>query len=196
MAKDLVFTTELIDACIAELTANLPAGWITQTATETKLQTLEHGALSDWVIAPPEEGIVSLLPAIIIRPFDITDNKGQGGTGRVQMLDNAFRLVHIRTFEQCHTAAGAREWNMTKARARYAKIISKALFDDVYMGNPSLTSSDTAGAQVVPTAMFRSWDIGTGLDDGSAEEVTKIARMRQRMWAIACDFEMKVHAGG
>ena len=43
--------------------------------------------------------------------------------------------------------------------------------------------------------MFRSWDIGTGLDDGSAEEVTRIARMRQQMWAIACDFEIKVSVG-
>jgi len=195
MANDLVYTTQLIDAVLKELKDNLPAGWITTASGEARLKTLEHGALSDWVVAPPEDGFVALLPAIIVRPFDITDDRANAGTGRMQMLDNAFRLVHIRCFDQCYTSSGAREWNMTKARARYAKIIGKALFDDVYMGNPTLTSSDAAWAKVVPTIMFRSWDIGTGLDDGSAEEVTRIARMRQQMWAIACDFEIKVSVG-
>lgn len=196
MSKDLVYSDEIVGAAIAELKAHLPANWFAagETSGECPLVLLEHGDLADYVA--DAETLTNNLPAILIRPLGIVPDHAHSGTGGREMTDQAFRLVHIRRDDQCYTAAGAAEPNMTRARERYSKLIGKALFADASrrLDSPMLTSSDTAGANVV-SHVFDRWDLG----GGGAEEVSAISGWRvnsgTQVWAIACDFTVKVRSG-
>lgn len=203
MAIDFVHTTEAVDAVLAVLRAHLPATWFPATAAagEQALRLLEHGDLADY---PSAEDLEGDLPAILVRGLGVEQvNAGADG---VAITEETIRLVHLRAWDQCYTAAGALETNMTRARERYAKIISKALFADpnrrlavIASGGArtdvTLTSTDAAGAQLV-THLFRGWDLGQ--DDGPAAtpDVAGVRELGQRLWAIACTSVVRVRTGG
>jgi hypothetical protein len=192
MATDIIFTTELIDAAIAELKANLPAAMLTQTAGEAALKLLEHGDLSDY--AGRENVLLANTPAIIIRPLGIAPDGG--GTGGVERQENGFRLVHIRRHEDCYDDAGNREDNMTRARGRYLKIIAKALLHDPRraLNAATLTSADTAGAQIIPAMTWDGVDYGIGM--GGNEDIRAIRKWAAKVWAVSLDFTVPVRCGG
>lgn len=192
MATDIIFTAQLIDAAIAELKANLPANMLTQTAGEKALKLCDHGDLSDY--AGREKTLLENTPAIIIRPLSIAPNGG--GTGGVERQENGFRLVHVRRHEDCYDDAGNREDNMTRARARYLKIIAKALLHDQHraLNGATLTSADTSGAQIIPAMTWDGIDYGIGV--GGTEEVRAIRKWGAKVWAVSMDFTVPVRCGG
>lgn len=188
MATDAVYTAELIDAALADLRAHLPSGWIT-AGTAGALKLLECGDLADYV---GPEGLVIDTPAIIIRPrATITPDLTNSGIGGREMSSEPFRLVHVRAWEDCYTEAGAREDNMTRARAAYAKAIHQALFADDLgrLGSPTLTCAD--GSATVEWVQWDGWDVG----GGSTEDVAGIRNLGLHLWAIACDYTVQVLAG-
>lgn len=203
MAIDFVHTAEVVDAVLAVLRGHLPATWLPGTAAagEQSLRLLEHGDLADY---PAAEDMEQDLPAILIRGLGIEET-GAGITG-VAITEEHLRLVHLRKHEQCYTSTGAREMNMTRARERYAKIISAALFADPHRKlaviddegtrtEVTLTSTDGAGAQLIQQS-FRGWDLGQ--DDGPAAtpDVAAIRELGLPVWAIACTFVARVRSGG
>lgn len=196
MAVDVLVTTELLDAVIAELQAHLPATWFAagRAATEAPLKLLEFGDLADY--CGNDRELLSQVPAVFVRPLNATVSDGHGGTGGVEVIDHAFRLVHVRGFADCYTDAGAREDNMTRARARYAKALHKALFADQNkrLDNPTLTTATGSTAKIMVMAMER-WDFGTDFLGGGTPDVAvvrKIAEAGPRVWAVACDFSILV----
>jgi len=230
MATDFCHSEEIINAVIAVLkgddgashTGGLPATWFPEggDGTEASLKHLEHGDYADYAIDSLEE----LCPAILVRSLGPQPTK-RGGTGGVIETEETIRVVHMRAFNQCRTSAGAMELNMSRARARYAKIITKALFNDpqhklatINSGNSraevSLTCTDSAGAQVL-NALWAGWDLGHSGSDSTADvariragghsprtrAVGEAAGLRpageaSRLWAIACDIEVRVRTGG
>jgi hypothetical protein len=203
MAVDFVHTAEIVDAVLAVLRGHLPTTWFPATAAagEQALRLLEHGDLADY---PAAEDMEADLPAILVRGLGIEET-GAGITG-VAITEEHLRLVHVRAHDQCYTDAGARQTNMTRARERYAKIISKALFADPHRKlaviddegartEVTLTCTDGAGAQFIHHS-FRGWDLGQ--DDGPAAtpDVAAIRTLGLPVWAIACTFVARVRTGG
>lgn len=211
MAVDFVHSGELVDAVIAVLkgadgaahTGGLPPSWFGdgEDTSESPLILLEHGDLSDY---PLVERPLDVCPGIMIRSLGPRPAARQG-TGGVQETEEVIRVLHLRGFEQCVDAAGEPLCNATRARERYAKIISAALFNDPNrrlavidaQGNrsePVLTCADGAGAQVVSVG-WEGWDLG---QDGqfATQEVATIRSLGLNIWAIACDLRVRVRSGG
>lgn len=202
MATDAIYCEQLTDAIIAELRAHLPANmttaaWVVPVPNpppavpayvkDHPLYVIQHGDLSDY--AGPES-VEAELPAILIRPLDVTPDAAFSGAGGVDGYEHRFRVVHIRAFDQCYTLAGAVETNMTRARARYAKAINQALLADVYgyMGKPTLTTADSSAA--VASVSLPRWNIGV-----NDEDVGFIRSLNAPIWAISCDFSITVQVG-
>lgn len=205
-------TEELIDAVIAVLkgadgdthTGGLPANWFADTrdGDEAPLELLEHGDVADMVGVKFEE----LLPAILVRGLG-PQPTGEGGTSGVLETEELIRVVHVRPFDLCYDSSGNKELNMTRARARYAKLINKALCNDPHKKlatiaadttrtEVSLTCSDAAGAQLY-NVIWAGWDLGFEIGNpASTEDVRTIRQLRMSMWAIACDLRVRVRTGG
>lgn len=195
MAIDFLLTAQLADAVIGELEDHLPATWFVagRAAGEEPLRLLEHGDLADY--CGDDRALALQLPAIFVRPLSAALLDGHGGTGGVEVIDHRFRLVHVRHFDQCYDGDGAKEDNQTRARARYAKTISKALYADKHrrLDNPTLTTSDSAARILMVTT--GGWDFGTDFTGGGTPDVAVVRRLSQqgtRIWAIACDFSIHV----
>lgn len=208
MATDVVFTGELVDAVIDVLKGfgsthigGLPAAWFDSTDQEY-LRVLEHGDWADY--GKTSRDIRNDLPAIFVRGMGPTPEKGT--LTQVLHTQELIRVVHVRRFDQCYTAAGAKETNMVRARERYAKIISKALFHDpnkklaVIDGSGNRTevslTSDDDNAQVY-NVLWRGWDLGHPIgSDYSTEDVAGIRALEAPIWAIACDLVVQIRTGG
>ena len=208
MASDIVHSGEIVDQVIAVLkggdgdshTNGLPVAWFT-SGDDEYLRTLEHGDWSDY----PNDEWLDRLPAILVRGLGPVPT-GDATIRQTLQTEERVRVVHIRAHDQCYTAAGALERNMTRARERYAKIIGKALFADPHkrlavVGSEgsrteaTLTSADTGGAQVV-NALFGGWDMGHDIDTANATpDVDLVRGLNARVWAIACDLRVIVNNG-
>lgn len=205
MATDLVFTQEIVEAVVDCLKGGLPANWFDDGADagEVPLKLLTGGDLADYTAL---RALERDLPAIIVRGFG-PERTGSGGAGgRVQVLERV-RVVHLRGNGQCHADDGDVERNMTRARARYAKLIHKAIFQDAkgrlaVIGtggtrtDVTLTSADTAGARL-QQVVFEAWDLGHDVaNPHSMEDVALVRRLPMQAWAIGCEFGVYVDAGG
>ena len=186
MAADAVYTEQLMDAVIQELSEHLPSGWTGPATGEEPAKVAQPGDLFDF---PAVDPVDMELPAIFVKPLGINPVNDHGGIGGVDVYAHGFRLVHVRAHEQCYDGAGARETNMARARARYAKALHYALNYDRYglMDSPTLTA--TGGTARVINVVFDSWDLGRG----TVEDVAAIRDLRAGLWAIACDFEIWVN---
>mgnify|MGYP001375916622 CR=1 FL=1 len=198
MARDFIQAEEIIDAVIAELQSHLPATWFLsgRAAGEEPLALLEHGDLVDY--SGNDRELMDQLPAIFVRPLDVTPIADGAGVGGVDCLETALRLVHVRGYKQCYDNSGNAQDNQTRARSRYAKIITKALFADSHgkMGSPTLTTTDSGGVELSNVDFVR-WDLGSDLASGTTD-VQIVRRMQQngaRIWAIACDLVAQVVVG-
>ncbi len=212
MAVDFVHTAQLVDAVIAVLkgadgaahTGGLPANWFAdgRDALETPLVLLEHGDLADY---PSEEALTAACPGITVRGLGPRPAARQA-TGGVQDTEEIIRVVHLRTFDQCRDDAGAVLRNVTRARERYAKLLSAALFHDPNRKlavidaagtrtEPTLTCTDGAGAQVVSVA-WEGWDLGREGSPGEISDVSAIRALNLNIFAIACDLRVLVRSGG
>lgn len=212
MAIDFVHTAEIVDAVIAVLTGaddathtgGLPANWFMDAVDEdeTPLVLLEHGDLADYAGGQLDRD----LPCILVRGLG-PQPTDRGGVAGVQETEEIIRVVHVRKREQCYADDGSCEYNMTRARARYAKALCKALFNDPKRRlavidaegtrtDVTLTSTDTAGAQIV-TALWAGLDLGHEIGNpNSIEDVAIIRRLASPLWAIACDLRVIVRSGG
>lgn len=212
MATDFVHTGEIIDQIILALkgadgaahTNGLPANWFKATtdANEVPLKLLEHGDLADYVGL---EAMVNDLPAIVVRPLGI-GSANKGALAGVLLSEDHIRVVHVRGYDQCRTDAGAEETNQTRARIRYATIISRALFADPHKrlavidstgtrAELALTCNDAAGAQI-NIAVWEKWDLGADPAFGGTEDVSRLRALKAQVWAIACDLRVQVRTGG
>lgn len=213
MAIDLVHSEEIIDAVIAVLrggdgaahTGGLPANFFSDgdDGNEVILKLLEHGDVADY---PGSEQLTEDSPAILVRGLGPMPT-GLAATGGVQETEELIRVVHIRAAEHCRDASGNRELNMTRARARYAKLIGKALWNDPHRKlavidaegartEVSLTCSDGAGAQVYDVG-WNGWDLGADIGNpNSMEDVRMLRQLPARVWAIGCELAVRVRTGG
>lgn len=207
MATDFVHTGDLVTAVIAVLrgsgaahTGGLPAAWFTP-GNQDELHTLAYGDIADYT---SQQDFLADLPAILVRGLGpaSTDRGTAGSTIETQ---ETLRIVHCRRYDQCWTADGLPERNMTKARLRYAKILGKALFNDPHKRlatiaadgtrtEATITCADTNGAQVV-AANFVAWDLGLDGGTHATEEVRLLRRLPLQAWAIACDLRVTVRSG-
>lgn len=213
MAKDFVHTGEIVDAVIAVLKGSgsthvggLPVAWFTSGSNEY-LRVIEHGDWADYGKA--NRRIDEDLPAIFVRGMGPTLITGHL-TG-VDATEERIRVVHVRRFDQCYGDDGSAAYTktgigMVRARERYAKIISKALFNDPHRKlavidgagartEVSLTTTDAA-AQVV-NVLWRGWDLGHPIgSEYSTEDVAGIRALELPIWAIACDLAVHIRTGG
>jgi len=212
MATDFVHTAQIVDAVLAVLkgadgathTGGLPANWFRDAidAAEDPLVLLEHGDLADYVGGQLDRD----LPCVLVRGLGPRPIERQG-IGGVMMTEEAIRIVHCRRRDQCFDDSGEREYNMTRARARYAKLLVRALFNDPKRKlaviaaagtrtEVSLTCTDGAGAQVV-SATWAGLDLGHQIGNPNAiEDVTIVRRLASPIWAIACDLQVVARSGG
>ena len=223
MAIDFVHTGQIVDQVIAVLkgadgnlhTGGLPANWFPETADdgEVPLKLLEHGDLVDYARV---EDVINDCPAILVRgfgprPSEATGRVGKSGVGGVQETEEVIRVVHVRAWSQCRDDDGVSLSNMTRARERYAKTISTALFHDphrklaVIAANGArteadLTCEDPAGARII-NVLWDGWDLGQLRTNrpptpSHTDDVRQVRELATRVWAIACDLLVIVRSGG
>jgi len=211
MAVDFVHTGEIVDAVLAVLrgadgpahTGGLPASWFGEEpgGQEVPLVLLEHGDLADY---PLTDKLSSLCPSIMVRGLGPRPAPRQG-TGGVQETEELIRILHLRGFDQSRDDSGRPLRNASRARERYAKIISMALFHDPHRRlatinaagertEPELSCMDGAGAQIVSVS-WEGWDMG---QEGqlATEEVAAVRALGLNLWAIACDLRVRIRSGG
>lgn len=198
MAIDVVYSSEIIDAILAELAGHLPTNWSAMPAGytppappavnphydyEVPLVLMEHGDLMEYAVGTE---LAIETPAIVVRPLEVRSQAGRLGGGEIS--NHSFRIVHIREWDDCRSDTGTVLKNQTQARSRYAKIIHKAVFADQYgkLGSPTLTSASASAA--VENVTWDGWDLG----QGSTQEVAEIRNLRQQLWAIALDITVSV----
>lgn len=208
-----MFTEELIDSVIAVLkggdgsahTGGLPANWWEDgnDGLEVVLKLLEHGDVADY---PGADALEEDTPAILVRGLGPTPT-GLAATGGVQETEEIIRIVHVRAAEHCRDASGNRELNMTRARARYAKLINLALWNDPHRKlavidaegartEVSLSCEDGAGAQLYDVG-WNGWDLGADIGNpNSMEDVRMLRQLPARVWAIACELAVRIRSGG
>ena len=212
MAKDFVFTEEIIDGVISVLKGagtdhygGLPENWFFdgEDDNEVPLQKLEHGDLSDYDTL---NSLDSYLPAIFVRSLGPLPT-GQGGIGGVRETQETIRIIHIRRYDQCRDDDGNQSKNLTRSRSRYAKLIGKALFNDdnLRLGittnagvrtDITLTTDDEAGAQM-QTVLFRLWDYGNdSISPNSMEDVRIIRALPKAYLCVGIDIVVQVTVGG
>jgi hypothetical protein len=145
---DFVHDEEIVDAVIAQLKEHLPEAWAEGGNPISRLQCLQFGDLRDYRFSPGK-GWQDICPAILVRLNRSDRAPEYGGLGGKEGQVVPLRLLHVRTREQCPDPDDP-QLTMPPARARayYAKIISKALFANRDLGRPSLTTDDTS-ARVV-----------------------------------------------
>ncbi len=213
MASDFVHSQEIIDAVIAVLrgadgathTGGLPANWFEDgdDGNEPLLKLLEHGDVADY---PGADELAEDTPAILVRGLGPTPT-GLGGVGGVVETEELIRVVHVRLADDCRDGSGNRELNMTRARARYAKLINLALWNDPHRKlatinaagtrtEVSLTCEDGAGAQLYDVG-WNGWDLGADIGNpNSMEDVRMLRQLPARVWAIACELAVRIRSGG
>jgi len=182
-ATDFVHDEEVVDAVLSQLASNLPEAWTSSDNSILRLKRLQFGDLRDYRF-PPGEGWRDICPGILVR-LNRSDNAPEyGGMGGKQGQVVPLRLLHVRRRDQCRDI-GSQELLVSPARARaqYAKVISKALFANRNLGAPTLTTDD-AEARVVemrPAAVIYEAEAGDVALATSNDLV-----------AIALDFEVVV----
>ncbi|MBM3499402.1 MAG: hypothetical protein FJX74_12110 [Armatimonadetes bacterium] len=159
---DFVHDEEIVLAVIAQLDANLPALWTSGSSPILRLGCCQFGDLRDEPL-PAGKHWRDLCPAIYVRLNRSERTAERCGLGGKEAQIVPLRLVHVRTREQCLPLDGARmPLPPARARPRYAKTISQALFSNRDLGNPTLTTAD-ASARVVelrPKAVLYEEDLG------------------------------------
>jgi len=213
MAQDWTFTEEVVDAVLAVLrgaegvahTGGLPGTWFpdAEEAPFPSLRICDHGDLRDY---PKNQTLLEYCPGVLVWGNGTTVTN-RSGTGGVAQVVETVRLAHIRGFDQAYPAAGILYTSQARARAAYAKIIGKALFNDPHRRlatitaggtrqEVSLTCADGAGAQVVTTTS-PGWDLGHDVRSPHAlEEIVMVRTAGLPLWAIGIELHVTARVGG
>ena len=159
---DFVHDEEIVTAVLAQLNANLPAQWTSGGNPILRAKCAQFGDLRDEQLEAGQHWR-DLCPAIYVRLNRSERTAERCGLGGKEAQVVPLRLVHVRTREQCGDPDDP-ETLIPPARARpqYAKAISKALFANRDLGNPTLTTDD-ASARVIelrPKAILYEEDLG------------------------------------
>jgi hypothetical protein len=215
MPRSIFFTDQIVDAVLSVLkgadgddhTNGLPPSWFGRVSGSPEVPLggganrggLEHGDIADY---PVPDTLRALCPLIFVRGLGSHPGTDGQPTGDGFFAQERIRLVHVRAHDQCFDDDGVKQTNQTRARERYAKIISEVLFfdpllqlaltDDNSARTPvTLSSSNTPGAYIL-FSHWKGWDLGTlGTTD-----VAMIQSLGKDMWAIACDLTVIVDCGG
>jgi hypothetical protein len=183
---DFVHTENIIDAILSEIEDNAPSAWTT-SGDEEELRLLGYGSIEEYAVRDITGGsrrpsIIDECPAIMVRAIG-ADPGEYTGTGGKTGLDERFRVVMVRTFEQTYDSDGD-ETTVARGKARYAKLLSKAIFTNRALGHPTLSTDDTS-ADVI-SVDFVSLDTDRGTPD-----TEYIANLPAQVWALALDISVQ-----
>jgi hypothetical protein len=159
---DFVHDEEIVLAVIAQLHANLPPAWTGGDSPVLSMKCAQFGDLRDQPLEAGQRWR-DLCPALYVRLNRSDRTAERCGLGGKEAQVVPLRVVHVRTREQCTDPDDAETLiPPARARAQYAKVISKALFASRDLGNPTLTTDD-ASARVIelrPKAILYEEDLG------------------------------------
>lgn len=182
-ATDFIHDEQIVDAVIAQLAANLPEPWTSGENPILRLRRLQFGDLRDYRF-PPDESWRDICPGILVRLNRSESAPQYGGLGGKEGQIVPLRLLHLRTRQQCRDIAEQGVIvSPARARAQYAKAISRALFANRNLEDPALTTDDSV-ARVVelrPRAVVYEAEKGDVALAGTHDLV-----------ALAIDFEIIV----
>jgi len=181
--RDFIHDEEIVDAVIAQLAAELPSSWTSGENPILRLKRLQFGDLRDYRL-PAGEGWRIICPAILVR-LDRSDSAPQyGGLGGKEGQVVPLRLLHVRTRDQCRDLDSPDKMVVpARARAQYAKAISKALFANRNLGSPRLTTEDDSARVVEMRPRAIVYD---------AEKGDVALAATQDLVGLAIDFEVVV----
>jgi len=147
-ATDFVHDEEIGLAVVAHLAQHLPDDWVKGENPILRSKHFRFGDLRDQRLEAGETWR-DVCPALLVRLNRTDSAREYGGLGGKEGQIVPLRVLHVRTREQCPDP-GHKDGLLppARARARYAKVISKALFANRDLGNPTLTTDDTS-ARVV-----------------------------------------------
>jgi len=182
-ATDFIHDEQIVDAVVSQLKDSLPTAWTEDGNPILRLERLQFGDLRDYRY-PSGEGWSGICPGILVR-LNRSDSAPQyGGLGGKHGQVVPLRLLHVRRRDQCRDVNNLKALiSPARARAQYAKIVSKALFANRDLGSPALTTTD-ASARVVelrPVAVVYE-----------AEEGDVALARSNNLVAFAIDFEVVV----
>ena len=145
---DFVHDEEIGQAVVEHLDQHLPEEWTSGVNPVLRLRRAQFGDLRDQRLGPGQTWR-DICPALLVRLNRSDSAPEYGGLGGKEGQVVPLRVLHVRTRDQCPDPDNA-DMLLTpaRARARYAKVISKALFANRDLGNPTLTTEDTS-ARVV-----------------------------------------------
>ena len=180
---DFIHDEQIVDAVVAQLKNNLPSAWGEDGNPFLRLKRLQFGDLRDYRY-PSGGGWSDVCPGILVR-LNRSDSAPQyGGLGGKHGQVVPLRLLHVRRRDQCRDVNNLSLLiSPARARAQYAKLVSKALFANRDLGSPALTTTD-ASARVVelrPVAVVYE-----------AEEGDVALARSNNLVAFAIDFEVVV----
>ena len=188
MAIDFLHSEAVMDAIIAEITANAPDDWFTDGKVEN-LQLCAVGSLQEYAIRDVTDGsrqpsVMDECPAILVRPLTVTPDIEYGGIGGEQGTDETYRIVMVRTFAQTLDDDGDKI-TVARGKSRYAKLLNKAIFTNGRLGSPTLTTDDTS-ADIIRVS-FLSADLSD-----TTEDTRLVGILPAQIWAIAIDASVNI----
>ena len=152
---------EVADAILDRLrnaTNGLPSTWLDEDNPLLGLKRIDFGSLETYRFSGEtgDEGLADLVPSILVRFTSSQEASAFGLIGGKEGQSATFSVVHVFGEEQCRDKTDASEpIQPERAKAQKAKIVNKAIFNDATnayrrkLGNPTLTTSDTAAHIVI-----------------------------------------------
>jgi|GEM_PF-5058479 hypothetical protein len=171
---DFIDPEGIVDTVLSELAAHLPAKWTDRSDLRWSLKALEFGDYRDFVLPPdPVTGEPGTwrdyTPAILVTQGHAMGEAEFSGEGGHQAVGEALSVVYLFGEDHCRDKTTDARIQPARARAQRAKIICRALFDDVQrrLGSPILSCADTGFA-------IRVWNVtfnGVVYPPGYVEEL-------------------------
>jgi hypothetical protein len=152
---DFIHDEEIGQAVVEHLDQHLPEEWTSGTNPILRSKHFRFGDLRDQRLDPGQTWR-DICPALLVRLNRSDSAPEYGGLGGKEGQIVPLRILHVRTREQCPDPDNEDALlPPARARARYAKVISKALFANRDLSNPTLTTSDTSAriVEVRPRAI-------------------------------------------
>lgn len=179
MARDFLHTEALIDAVLSQIETHGPAAWFERGNREC-LKALAFGDFMDYALR--FDDLVAETPAILVRGVSVSPEAGFHGTAGVLGTGERLQVVMVWPWEHTLDDNGTRV-TVARGKARYAKLLSAALFYDHRLSSPNLPGLDQA--QVV-TTRFESCEY----------DLPEIDTIGLPLWGLSIDMSVLCRSGG